>query len=498
MCGSTAKPIIFWLFFSIMIMLAQSHPAGAYQMDLAILPLYVSENPEIVGMGGFNLMREGERTDLYHPARLVYEKKNYLSVSYGYENVLNNDGSDWDNILIKSEESKYTGIFNVVREGMIQKITLAAQYADDKARGDGDYTRDDFKLDYNKTIRRTLVSCGIHAGERFSFGAGFEEYDNTTSLFWEAELRNPPTFNVGLRNFSREFDLDFTIEKDGTQGRIPLQYSEDVFEIMCTLYLHKRLTAHFVIDGKHKHRKKFGLHGMVSGNFSLIYCREYGRFGYHQDIFVNGSESGHNNGDADYSLWSAGMQFKIAQKTIYHVTIKKYDFSSKSAGLVEGDAILDFWENLLAGKRYFNYTIGLDSTQYHIGAESKWTDTLTMRGGLQYIAVKPEGCIDDWTPFPFTGLGRLDEHSKALSYSKITMGVLALGLSYTIKDFEITYGLAQLIPLSKEKKEEEAEISDVEDDGKSTLDWDDVKDVWETIKDNPGGTLHVLEVRWYF
>ncbi|MGA1865726.1 MAG: hypothetical protein ACMUHX_11780, partial [bacterium] len=178
-----------------------------------------------------------------------------------------------------------------------------------------------------------------------------------------------------------------------------------------------------------------------------------------------------------------------------------FRFRSDGAGLVESDAVLSFWENLLAGKRYFNYNMELDSRQYHLGIESKWTKRLTMRTGLQYIEIEPTGVLDNWTPFPFIGIGRLDEQIREFSYYRITLGILALGLSYRVKNLEFSYGLGQYILLSSKKMEDEDiyyEHEEGEEEKWYRISWNDIKDAWDKIKDNPGGTLHALEARLYF
>lgn len=483
----------------LLVIFIQTHFAFSYEMDLDILRLYLSESPEKLAMGGFDLSTEREYNDLYHPAKLLLSERSYISFILANENVFNDENGKWKSIRIKSKESKLTGIINQAHDGILKKTTIGFQYSYDTAKGYADYTRDNFHLDYCETAKNRTLTFAIQTGELFAFGGGLEDTREDMNFFWEAELRTYKVFSLGLRNFRREFNLDLAIEKDNIYGHIPVNYSEDVLEMTMKIGLHKRLNTCFIIDAKHLDRKTYQLSLDITKRFCLEYLRQYGNFDYYQDIFVNGSDSGHNNGRAEYSQWIAGLRFRRNERTTYHFNVRKFDFKSDSAGLVESHAVLSFWENLLAGKRYFNYNVEIDSMQYHFGIESRWTKRLTMRTGFQYIDMKPTGILDHWTPFPFIGIGRMDEQIREFSYSKMTLGILAVGFGYYIKNLELRYGLGQYILLSLKKRED---IGDgdkgVEEEKWYKISWDDIKEAWEKIKDNPGGTLHVLEVRWYF
>jgi len=477
-------------------------PAFAYEMDLDILKLYLSDGPKTLAQGGIDPGIDGGDAVLYHPARLVHEKKGYISYVISDENVFNSEENDCERIRIKSRETKLTGIITHAHDGIIKRGSIGFQFSDDTATGHADYTRENFHLNYREPTTHRVLSCAVQVGEFLALGGGLERYQEDTKYFWEVELRADPVFQLDIRNFTREFNLDFTIDEDDIHGRIPVRYSEDVLEMAMKIELHSRLSVCFVIDARHVDRKTFRLSSALTERVSLTYFRQYGGFRYHQDIYVNGVDSGHNNGDAEYGQWIAGLAFRRDTGTTYHLNVRRLHFDTHSAGLVESDAALSFWERLLAGKRYFNLDASIDSTQYHLGVEGRWTKRLTMRGGLQYIDITPEGDLDDWTPIPFIGLGRLDEHISRFSYSKITLGVLAAGFTYTIKNLEVSYGIGQYILLSAEKRDEDIGGGGGDGGGEEEkwykIDWDDIKKAWNTLKENPGGTLQSLEVRWYF
>ncbi|MGA1840665.1 MAG: hypothetical protein ACMUIU_08570 [bacterium] len=496
------KLIVLWIFLIVFLFLSRSRTSFPYEMDLDILRLFLSDRPKTLAMGGFDLCFENEDTDLYHPAKLVFVEKSYISYILVRENVFKDRDGKWENTHIKSEENKLTGVINWSLDGSVKKTAVGFQYSHDNASGHAYYTRDNLYLDYNKTARNKLITFAVQAGDIFSLGGGIEDYKEDRNFFWEAEFRAYPFFSVSIRDFTRKFDLDLTIEEDDIYGHVLSTYSEDVLEFTMKIYFHKLLKTSFVIDAKHLDRKTFQLSCDISKRFCLKYLRQYGNFNYHQDIFVNGSDSGHNNGRAEYGQWIAGLTFRRNERTTYHFDFKKFHFRSDGAGIVESDAVLSFWENLLAGKRYFNYNVELESRQYHFGMESRWTKRLTMRTGLQYIEIKPTGVLDNWTPFPFIGIGRLDEQIREFSYYKITLGILALGLSYRVKNLEFSYGLGQYILLSSKKREDEDIIYDEHKEGEEEkwyrISWNDIKEAWDKIKDNPGGTLHTLEARFYF
>ena len=360
----------------------------------------------------------------------------------------------------------------------------------------------DLKVGVNDVFVRGLFTVSFQAGDFLSFGGGIEEYNKNRYSFWEAEFRADPVLSFGLRSYQRKFNLDIAVEKADIKGLVPIEYSENVLEIMTTIKFHELLTAHFVFDKEHMDRENIELSSNITERLSLSYVRQSGSFNYHQDILVDGVDSGHNNGEAVYSLWGAGLEFRRIEGTTYRINVKNLEFSTNGAGLVEADAALGFWENLLAGERFFNYEFRGKSMQYHLGVESRWTDRLTMRGGLQYIEIKPEGSFEHWTPFPLIGIGKLDEERMELPYSKIDLGVLSAGFSYRLKNFEITYGLGQYIPLALEERGESDSNGDGGGSGSGdkwySISWDDIKKAWDDIKENPGGTLQTLEIKLYF
>lgn len=478
-------------------------PASAYEMDLDILRLYLSNSPKTLGQGGIDPSVDGGDADLYHPARLVHEKKGYISYVISDENVFNSNENDWERISINARETKLTGIIPHTHDGTIKRSSIGFQFSDDTATAHADYTRENFQFNYREPITHRVLACAVQAGEFLALGGGLERYDEHTDDFWEVELRADPIFRIDIRDFTREFNLDFTIAEDDIRGLLPVRYSEDVLEMTMKIKLHSRLSACFVVDAHHVDRKGFRLSSAVTDTLTLTYFRQYGAFRYHQDIYVNGLDSGHNNGDAQYGQWIAGLAFRRDTGTTYHLNVRRLHFDTHSAGLVESDAVLSFWERLLAGKRYFNLDASIDSTQYHLGVEGKWTKRLTVRGGLQYIDMTPQVVLDDWTPIPLILIGKLDEHISSLSYSKITLGVIAAGFTYTIKNLEVTYGIGQYILLSaKERDEDVGGGGGGEGGGEEEewykIRWDDIEEAWNTLRENPGGTLQSLEIRWYF
>ena len=88
---------------------------------------------------------------------------------------------------------------------------------------------------------------------------------------------------------------------------------------------------------------------------------------------------------------------------------------------------------------------------------------------------------------------------KDRTYKKITFGVLAAGFSYRLRNLEFTYGIGQYLILSSEEKGEiGGEGGAGEDEKWYRISSNDLKEAWETIKENPGGTLHAFEIRWFF
>ena len=109
--------------------------AHTYEIDLNILNLYLSNESRTLGMGGIDLNNERESVDLYHPARLVYDDKTYISYVFAGENVLNDSDSKGEDPRIKSKESQLTSIINFGRAGIIKKSSIGFRYSVDSASG---------------------------------------------------------------------------------------------------------------------------------------------------------------------------------------------------------------------------------------------------------------------------------------------------------------------------------------------------------------------------
>ena len=148
--------------------------------------------------------------------------------------------------------------------------------------------------------------------------------------------------------------------------------------------------------------------------------------------------------------------------------------------------------------------LGFKSDQYYLGIDKKWSDRLQLRGGLQYILIWPEGDFNNWTPFPFLPIIKLDEQNMEMEYDEIDLAIITGGFSYFIGNIELSYAIGQYIPVeTKEKKKAGAGggggggTSDRDNDGRD-ITLEDLEKLWDKIRSSPGGTLQVLQVKWRF
>ncbi|MBI5206651.1 MAG: hypothetical protein HY934_02560, partial [Candidatus Firestonebacteria bacterium] len=118
-------------------------------------------------------------------------------------------------------------------------------------------------------------------------------------------------------------------------------------------------------------------------------------------------------------------------------------------------------------------------------------ERLTIRGGLQYIIINPSGNFDHWTPLPFVKIGKLDEENLILDYKKAILGGLNFSMNYRFERFEFIYGIGQLIPIEVEERFKKT--AGTPKKHKYNLD-----DLWNDIKNNPGGNNQGLKVILYF
>lgn len=487
-------------FIIISVSLTYPCSSSAYEMDTDILNIYLSDDPEKLGAGGVDLHIESGETDLHHPAKLAETNESFISYTFEDENVLNDDDGDTE---IKSRQTTTKGLLNLKVSGKT-RAAIAFEFYDERSSGYTVQRKDDFFFGYKKNTESGNVAVAIRPIDSLTIGYGQETYNGNIEGYQEIRLNPSPAFEVGLREFKRDFNLDFALEKDGMRGEIPISHSEEVQELSIKLNMEEVIKLHAVYDMDRHDRQTFEFSSRISEGLSLTYYENEGGFSFAEDLQVEGVGRGDIHGDAAFSVTGYGLEYERLNGTKYSLGLRELEFNIGGGGIVDAGATFNFWADLLAGDRYYNYNLGLKSDQYYLGIDKKWSDSLQLRGGLQYILIWPEGDFNNWTPFPFLPIIRLDEQNMAMEYDEIDLAIITGGFSYFIGNIELSYAIGQYIPVdTKEKKKAGAGggggggTSDSDNDGRN-ITLEDLKELWDKIRSSPGGTLQVLQVKWRF
>lgn len=493
-------PILRYTFTAfIIISAALTYPctSSAYEMDTDILNLYLSDDPEKLGAGGVDLHIESREINLHHPAKLAETNESFISYTFEDKNVINDEGGDRE---VKSRQKTIKGLINL-KSGGKTGAAIAFEFYDERSSGYTFLREDDFFLGYKKNTKSDNIAVAIKPVDSLTLGYGEETYNGNNESYREIRFIPSPAFEVGLREFKREFNLDFTMEKDVMRGEIPISHSEDVKEFSLKVNMEELIKLHVVYDMDRYDRQTFEFSSRVSDALSLVYYENEGGFSFAEDLLVSGVGRGDIHGDAEFSLTGYGLEYERENGTQYSLGLKKLDFNISGGGIVDAGATFNFWADLLVGDRYYNYDVGFKSDQYYLGIDKKWSDRLQLRGGLQYILIWPEGELNNWTPFPFLPIIKLDEQNMEMEYDEIDIAVITGGFSYFIGQVELSYAIGQYIPVeTKEKKDDSGGGSGTggSDKKDSNISLEKLQELWDKIRSSPGGTLQVLQLKWRF
>ena len=116
--------------------------------------------------------------------------------------------------------------------------------------------------------------------------------------FLEARFTPSPAFELGIRDFRREFNLDFSIQKDDIQADIPIYYTEKVRELEIKINMDEALRVHFVQTDEYPDRYKLELSSKLNKNYSLIDMESKDGFSFNERLFINGGNEGYIHGNA--------------------------------------------------------------------------------------------------------------------------------------------------------------------------------------------------------
>jgi len=475
---------------SFLMALALFCPLSAYsdEIELKPLTLYLSDDP-------YNLWKDSAviTEDVYSPTTLL-GKSGQISYQYELENVLNVDDNE-NNIKLGSVTKNFSGMIPF-RMPLLKKNTLAFSLRDFDSQSNITDSNEDILFRSSQASRINTIVYSTMPISFIKTGIGWEDYNKSDNLFYEVSFVPIEPVSINYRKFQRDMQIETSLIKDAYLARINLDPSEDVKEISIQINVPDTFKVNIAAEDNDSKNAKFSLAASLGPNISAGTSMMRRHLDFLNNISIDDTESGQISGLIDYYSNSAWIVFN-PYKTKYIFGIKESTFNIEGGGKVTGDSVLNFWEDLLAGERFFNYDLKIRSTIYHLGIENKTTERLTLRGGIQYILTTPEGNLDHWTPFPIIQIGKLDEEIINLDYKWARLGVLAFGFSYRFRVFELTYAFGQIIPIKVKKVEE---IDGIVSETESTIGkggWDP-GNLWDTIVENPGGNIQVLKITWFF
>lgn len=470
-------------------------PVHGRQNDFSLLNSFLGDSPQALGTGSFDNSTP-VAGDPYHPTAFIGLPQR-LSFHYRDENVINKINGDWENTKVGALTRETRGMFSSTLP-FLKESAFAFSYKDFAFHADVDTDSRNTMVSAAQVYNSRVISVGSHPFAFLKAGIGLERQAGQDELFYDLALTPGPGLTVGYRRFRRTLVLDNGLFKDGYLAVYRHEAQEDVKELSLNMAAKDLLEINTVIESTGKHNN-LDLELATFWGEHLI--ARYKRFNRQTDffnpIFINNDSGGHLQGRYTYSGQALTCEIPSGPTT-YFLGLKESLFKITGAGKVSGAYILDFWQNLLAGDRYFNYALDTRTTQYHFGLENQTTAKLTTRMGLQYLVVKPEGNLDNWTPIPFINVGRLDEDHLGLGYSKFTLGLISFGFSYRLAGLELTYGFGQFIPLQTVKRREPASPAAAEDSGGDSTSLGGTGTLADYIRHIPGGNLQSLTVTWYF
>ena len=454
-------------------------PSIAKETDLTPLTIFLSNDPDALGTGALT-EEDIFHPDPYRPTTMLGQNRR-LSLDYHAENVLHIKEGDQQETSITSTSKTFSALLPL--ELPIFKKSVVTLSAGNFQFSANDTNHNLFFKSYqgdeNKIISFSSAPFSFIKG-----GIGWELYTDHSNRFYEAAFTPADGLSINYRVFNREMHIENALSKDNYFATFLFNPSEDVRETSINADIPRIFQCRIALEGSRDGNGVFYLKAFTGPSMTVNYQKQKRAFDFLNEIIINGSANGHISGSINSASDAIEVDHHSSSRR-YLLGIKKSTFEMGGAGLVSGGSILNFWENLLAGERFFNYNLSMRNTQYHAGFERRSSESLTFRGGVQYMITKPTGNVDHWTPFPIIKIGRLDEEMINLEYTKATLGALNLGLTYRMKKLEVTYGVGQIIPIATEKR------------GTATADTGPAGED-DKRKKGSGGTLHSMKATWHF
>jgi hypothetical protein len=475
-------------------------PASAAEVEFRPFTYFLSDDPAILGIGGIDPTTAASLPTLYQPTALL-DQKRQISYLYSYENDYRPSEGDWAGTRIFSIKSEMTAIVPfeapVVRKAAIAVNTKDFRFDAAAPSNDGQ----DNDLHARQDLEAGAVAFSASPYPFLRAGVGREAYRSNAYTFHEVALIPMAGVSFQYRSYRRTMTLESTLSSDLDTAELNLApFDTQIRAVSVNVAVPETFVMRLESENFHPRNGTFDLRVFLGRSFDAgLHATRIGSE-FLDDLAVNGAPGGHISGAFVYEHQDLEVAYHTpATRCI--AGMRMSELSVDGAGKADGSSILSFWENLLAGDRYFNYDFAGETKQYYLGIENRTTGRLKLRGGLQYIVVDMDGYFDHWTPFPFINIGKLDEQYTPLEYTKMVLGALTLGFSYRFSDLELTYGVGQLIPIRTVERPGEESIGNVQPDGGGGGDGGgryDLGKIWEKIKENPGGNVQSVKLTWYF
>jgi len=336
------------------------------------------------------------------------------------------------------------------------------------------------------------ISVAMRPYAFLSAGAGVERIDSNNNFFFGVETGIPGWLKLKYREFQQHVDLSAAVIVDSNEGRFRVKTDDNVRELTLNAAVKSFFSLTLVAELNRDNNRAVDVNIAPSEKLKVAYRFAEHQYSFQDSIMFGGSPQGRIGGTAAAEGRTLLLQYQYSNTVALVSAAKQGRYQFDASGQADGTQLFDFWDALVIGERKFSANYAIETTQYALGIEVRNTPAVTLRGGLQYIRLNTRGEFDHWIPIPILGFGKFDAQAIPLPYTGATLAGLSFGVSYQVGAVDVSYALSQLIPLSQRKVADGQATED-----KPKVDTGRVSgDLWDGIKNNPGGNLHLLTITW--
>lgn len=349
-------------------------------------------------------------------------------------------------------------------------------------------------VDITQQADEQTVSLAAQINPFIAVGAGIDRFRADTRALYTVEARIPGWLRMKYRDYFESAAMTLRVAVDEHAGSFRIAPENPVHELTITTGWDGVLGVTLIadLDRENNSAAEISLAPAETLHFSYRYAERHNAFS--DVIEIDGTPEGTTAGEMDFERHAVLLHYTHSDRLSLYSSAQWSRYRFSAGGRVRGEPLFFFWEDLVLGERRFAADYTLDVAQFALGTEYHRTPAVTLRGGLQYLRMNAAGDFNHWTPIPLLCFGKFDEEMISLPYKGATYGGISFGISYQFGAMHLSYALSQLLPIERRKATDESTGTDEQTkgiDGSGVL-----QDLWNGIRDNPGGNLHLLRLGW--